>query len=249
LSALTDSNGFWVVNLGNARTTSLNSFFSFTMGADTMTVQADGAADGTASETVTVPAVSGTQVASLTLGGGTASMSLISGWNLISLPIAPAANYVAQNLLNDINIQGGTATEADRWKNGSWEGHVNGYPFNNFSVLTGYGYFVRTNSASTFVVHSGGGPLSMVKPASSTSITLNVGWNLIALPYDAANDYTASSLLQEIKNQGGSPVEIDQWTAGTWQAFIFGYPFNNFTVVKGLGYFVKVNTASTWTPH
>jgi len=77
------------------------------------------------------------------------SLALIAGWNLIGVPYS-ANSYTAQSLLDDINIQGGSCSEVDRWLNGGWNAHINGVSFNNFVILQDVGYFIKCSQASNF---------------------------------------------------------------------------------------------------
>ena len=77
-------------------------------------------------------------------------VSLQPGWNLVGVPY-PSRVYVAQTLLDDINGQGGSCSEIDRWLNGGWDPHLDGLPFNDFLIEPDEGYFVRCTQASTFV--------------------------------------------------------------------------------------------------
>jgi len=52
LSSLADSDGYWHVGLGSARTADLGNYFSYSASGDRVQLTAQGAGDGTASETV-----------------------------------------------------------------------------------------------------------------------------------------------------------------------------------------------------
>ncbi|MBC8422391.1 MAG: fibronectin type III domain-containing protein, partial [Chloroflexi bacterium] len=52
LSALVEGSGYWFTNLGNARTADLSGYFSYSASGDGVDLAAQGAADGTASQTV-----------------------------------------------------------------------------------------------------------------------------------------------------------------------------------------------------
>ena len=75
-------------------------------------------------------------------------LSLVAGWNLVGIPYP--TGYTAQSLLDGINSQGGACTEVDRWLNSGWDSHVDGLPFNDFSITTDEGYFVKCTQASSF---------------------------------------------------------------------------------------------------
>ncbi len=80
------------------------------------------------------------------------AVSLAGAWNPISLPDWADGTYTAASVCQEVNSQGGTAVEIDRYVNGGWQGHVCGLPFDDFPLIPGEGYFVRSISASTWMV-------------------------------------------------------------------------------------------------
>ncbi|MBC7223153.1 MAG: beta-galactosidase [Anaerolineae bacterium] len=167
-------------------------------------------------------------------------IALHYGWNLISLPVQPATPYTAQSLLEEINAQGGSAVEVDRWlPTADWGAYILGGPFPDFPIELGKGYFVKCNAPSTWTVS--GEPVYTPVPLS-----LNAGWNLIAIP--SSDAYTAWSLFDAINGQGGSAQEIDRWYNGGWDITLNFPRFNNFPIEKGKAYFVKCAGSSTFVP-
>jgi len=84
----------------------------------------------------------------------------------------------------------------------------------------------------------------------SDKLQLNVGWNLIALPWKPKVPYKAQDILRDIldaNSQPGKAVEIDRWHKGTWSGHPAGKLFNNFAADVGKGYFVKCSSSGTWT--
>jgi PKD repeat protein len=77
-------------------------------------------------------------------------LSFSPGWNLVSLPTG--TNYAAEELGDEINAQGGSCVEIDRWYAGGWDSHVIDLPFNDFAIEPGTGYFIRCNAGSTFTI-------------------------------------------------------------------------------------------------
>ncbi|MCD6290453.1 MAG: hypothetical protein J7M34_08120 [Anaerolineae bacterium] len=77
------------------------------------------------------------------------SITLMPGWNLVAFPKLPLPT-TAQSLLDEIIAQGGSCSEIDRWVNGGWEAHINGYPFNNFQIESNAGYFLKCDQHSTY---------------------------------------------------------------------------------------------------
>ena len=167
-------------------------------------------------------------------------ISLHYGWNLISLPVNPSTPYTAQSLLNEINAQGGSAVEVDRWlPTADWGAYILGGPFPDFPIELGKGYFVKCNAPSTWRVT--GEPVTTPVP-----ISFSAGWNLIAIP--SSDSYTAWTLFDAINAQGGSAQEIDRWYNGGWDITLNFPRFNNFPIEKGKAYFVKCAGSSTFTP-
>ncbi|MBI2855954.1 MAG: leucine-rich repeat domain-containing protein [Chloroflexi bacterium] len=81
-----------------------------------------------------------------------------------------------------------------------------------------------------------------------TDIRLVVGLNFIGLPYTTLERYTASTLAAEIARQGGQVDQLDRWdkSLGRWQSHKVGYGFNDFAIVLGEAYFLKVTRAVAW---
>jgi len=77
-------------------------------------------------------------------------IDLYTGWNLISVPSGFA--YLAEELGLEINNQGGTCSEIDRWYVGGWDPHIIGLSFNNFNIEPGQGYFVRCDAESSLTL-------------------------------------------------------------------------------------------------
>ncbi len=76
-------------------------------------------------------------------------INLAAGWNLVTVPYTTAP-LTAESMLNEITAQGGNCNEVDRWLNGGWDSHIRGLPFNNFTIQTNQGYFVKCAAASSY---------------------------------------------------------------------------------------------------
>ncbi len=168
------------------------------------------------------------------------TLALSAGWNLVALPLQPLTPYQAQSLLDSINSQVNNCSELDRWLNGGWDAHINGLSFNNFDVMLGQGYFIRCTSAGNW-------SLPGYTLSAGVAISLQPGWNLVALPHPPS-EYTAQSWLEGITSQGGACSEIDRWQNGGWNSFINGLPFNNFDIEPNRGYFIRCSRPSSFTP-
>ena len=242
LSALVDHNGFWSINLGNARIADLSSYYSYSANGDTLFLEAQGSADAVGCEKIDTGVDSPARHIVLNVSSCTINklINLQNGWNHISLPVEPTTMpLTAEEVCNDINAQGGNALEIDRWHASGWEGHICGLPFNNFELLLGSSYFIKSGSQSTWEIEG----YQVTEPLS---LTLHVGWTSIGIPH--TDLYTADTLCDEIIAQGVSAVEIDRWHNGGWQGYICGLPFNQFQIERGVGYFIKSSSAGTVTP-
>ncbi|MFZ2424181.1 MAG: fibronectin type III domain-containing protein, partial [Anaerolineae bacterium] len=241
LSALVESNGYWNTNLGNARVANLGDYFEYSASGDQVRVQALGGADGSGCQSVDTN--NDTPVPSIILGVSPCSTSytlnLATSWNHISLPIDPLVPLTAEAACTAINSQGGHVSEIDRWYASSWSGHICGLAFNNFNLVLGSDYFVKTTAASTWSLEGWG-------VTTPVALTLQIGWNSIGVPHTGG--FTAETLCQEIISQGVTAQEIDRWFAGGWAGHVCGLPFNDFPIAVGTGYFVKASSAGVVIP-
>ena len=165
-------------------------------------------------------------------------INLSVGWNAVSL--IRNKSYTAESLLDEIDSQGGSCSEIDRWYSGGWSAHIHNIPVNDFSITEGEGYYVKCSSSSTWNQAA----LNFNNPVA---VDLFVGWNALSVPYSTTS-YTAESLLDEIDSQGGSCSEIDRWYSGGWSAHIHNIPVNDFSITEGEGYYIKCSSSSVWTP-
>ncbi len=141
--------GYWTVNLGEMRTTDLSTYLSHS-DATLITLTAEGATDGRATQTTTVGSAKAGLATTLAPG---VPIGIVGGLNFIVLPGAPAVtSYTSETLLQAINSQGGGATEIYSWdKSGQgWNSHILGVPFGDWGIETAQAYFIKTTKASTF---------------------------------------------------------------------------------------------------
>jgi hypothetical protein len=167
-------------------------------------------------------------------------ISLVTGWNLITLPIEPVTPYKAQSLLDAINTQGGVCSEIYRWVSGGWDIYIGGSGGNNFDISLGRGYFIRCSGASAWNFQ---GKMLL----SGVSINFLSGWNLIGIPYPPGF-YNAQTLLTALNSQGGACTEVYRWQSGGWDLFIGGSGGTPFAIEPNRGYFVRCSTSSSFSP-
>lgn len=236
--------GNWSLDLGNLRTQDQSSAFPID---DTTVLTVDGYG-GTA-----LMAKGTTTVASARAGAPDLILSatipattmLITGWNLVALPLAPAVTLTAPQVCAAINASGGpgTAIEIDRYVDGGWESHRCGLPPNGYALEPGKGYFIRMARPAAWVMngtpHEGRLTYDMV-----------AGWNLIAFPgligrYDAEQVIVALNAASAVGTSLPA-TEIDRWEDAGWQGHLAGLPVNRFSIEDGRGYFVRLSAPLTW---
>ena len=173
--------------------------------------------------------------------GGTILIQINSGNTALSLPYTL---YTASALIAAINAQGGNVTEVDNWTGRNWQPYIPGSGNVDFSIQAGVAYMVKAKSASTW-----NAPVNVGTPPRQ--IKVDKGWDMVGVP--ACKDgvvscYTASTLAAAINAKGGGIAEIDRWVNGSWSAYQVGYPFNDFPIYVGQGYFVRSTKTSNWSP-
>jgi len=78
-------------------------------------------------------------------------INLIGGWNLVAIPTTISAG-TALGVLDQINIQGGTAEVMMWWDGAVWISTQAGLPFTDQAIVPGRSYFIRCLSGSTWEI-------------------------------------------------------------------------------------------------
>jgi len=178
------------------------------------------------------------------------SISLVPGWNLISIPLVPvttAINTVLANLIVDNSFTSIFAYQGGSWKSalltggGTFSGHVTG---TLTTIQDGVGYWIFMTKADTlaYSVPSTGW---VIPPAMSPpNYALSLGWNLIGFkPQPTVAPETASSYLASIATKySTNNVWIYNSSAGTWTRT------DGVTVLIGQGMWVYMTTAAVLYP-
>lgn len=171
------------------------------------------------------------------------NLFLEEGWNLIALNVTPKKDYTAEDILNEINAQGGEAVAVNRWINNKWQTHVAGNFGTNFKIEVGHGYFVYAKKASTWLVPAQN---DVVKP----DVLVDPGWNLLATTN--LSIAKASELLNHINTNSQPSVGADtvtQYVNNLWQSIkvkdntVFG---KDFEVTNRRSYFIKAQNQGVW---
>lgn len=87
--------------------------------------------------------------------------------------------------------------------------------------------------------------------ATSTTTTraLSPGWNAVSLTVDPAGAITASGTCTGLDSVGstGTAIEIARWVSSAWDSYRCGVTANDFPLVPGTGYVIRVTRAVTWS--
>ncbi len=160
------------------------------------------------------------------------SLSLSSGWNLISLPVQPANTAIA-SVLSGIS---GFYQVVWAYPGQAWQVYdPNDAPGSTLTTIqAGMGYWIKMTAAKT---------LSLSGSAPSLSLSLVSGWNLVG--YNGTSCAPASTALLSL----GSALQVFWgYPSQGWQ---FYDPTNSSSTLPqfcpGMGYWVEVNQAGTWT--
>ena len=177
--------------------------------------------------------VSETRVVTVNVTEYTVSVSLESGYNMISLPVNDTSVTNASLLMDEI---GANCTEIFKWNKTSqgWESY-NQYmpPAAAFDIVGGEGYFMSMSGPATVEFRGMGWE-------SPFSISLVTGYNTISLPVNDPSVINASLLMDEI---GANCTEIFKWnkTSQGWESYNqYMPPAAAFDIVGGDGYFMSM---------
>ena len=164
---------------------------------------------------------------------GTYEISLVLGWNLISIPLQPT-NTSIYNVLSSIS---GNFTSVWTYSSSSWQRYdLQGPAFlNNLATMeAGKGYWININQGDTLEV-------SGASPPTSTSL-IN-GWNLVGY-----NSQTSKSIADATTSISGNFSSVWAYSSGSWQRYDLQGPafLNNLnTMEAGKGYWINSNQADT----
>ncbi len=178
----------------------------------------------------------------------TVVIPLVSGFNLVAVPVDCASPISAEQLADLIAAQGaaqGVAVNSvQRWGVGGSQGFDGWLPgsTNPFTIEPGRGYFVKVSGVpSGFSVSITG--------ARCSSVPLDflvAGFNLIGVPF-APQGYDAKDMADLIAAEGGIVNSVQRWGVGGSQGFDGWLPgsSNPFPIDPRYGYFIKLSKVPT----
>ncbi len=160
-------------------------------------------------------------------------ISLLAGWNLISLHKQPA-NTVINSVLSGIS---GKYYIIWFYLNGSWTVYDPAYPgLSDLSTIeTGKGYWIYMNSPATLTI-PGSLPL--------TSVALSNSWNLVG--YNSSSSQAVTNALASI---AGKYISIWAFVNGSWRVYDPNNPgVSDLTNMEpGYGYWINMKAPAVWT--
>ncbi|MFH1543732.1 MAG: hypothetical protein ABIE03_04315, partial [Patescibacteria group bacterium] len=172
------------------------------------------------------------------------TQKLARGWNLITLNIAPdKEDYMASDLLSDINSQGLFVSRVMRYRDGVWQVHRQGTDdANDFRLKLGEGYILKSDSKGEFTIRGKG-------LKSSVPVQLTTGWNLVGIPY-SESEYTAVGIIDSANTANANVDTVSKWES-RWinvvktEGLVYGHDFK---IENNRAYFIRNMKAIYWEP-
>ena len=161
---------------------------------------------------------------------------LVSGWNLISLPLIPESPNI-EDLFAGIttNIEGVWSYDAST---GEWHNYTLGAPPALTQMTYDTGYWVKVINPCTLTIRGR-------KPPLPNNISLFSDWNLVGLPFIAgpqAIEEILDGIMADIVT-----VWVYDASTGEWHNYTLGAPPVLTQMTHDMGYWVKVINPCTLT--
>ncbi len=175
------------------------------------------------------------------------------GWNLVGFPvfIKDRSERTAKGLLTSMNEQGFFATHIAKYSDGKW--HVlsyrkdeKSYFGNDFELLPGEGYFIKSFNKGLFTIIGN-------KYTDSVPVQFAAGWNLVNVVRQG-DGYTATSLLNALNTATMPADTVSDYSSGLYHnlvqqgGVVYG---SDFDINESKGYFIRVDqleSTKVWTP-
>jgi hypothetical protein len=162
------------------------------------------------------------------------TLSLKSGWNLISLPLQPEAKTV-ETVLSGIAGKY-EAIYAYNGSTGLYQSYTPGEAGNDLTSLeAGRGYWIYITAASDLIVKG---------TASTSAITLNEGWNLAG--FNSITSKPVATAVQSVEGKIDAVYSFDT-AANQYLEYIPGETSTLTNLVPGQGYWIYATEETNWT--
>jgi hypothetical protein len=174
---------------------------------------------------------------------------IISGWNLLDLPVHDSTLTSLSVLVSSLNGQlgAGSATVGAVYANGRFSLYVPGYSA-DVPLSSTSGIFIRSTKVGTW-----NGLQTVAGSSFYTSgqpVLLAPGWNLVGVPFPAQG-LKASKIATEIDPACATPSctvqEIAIYSNGSYQTYVPGGG-TDLSVPATAGVWIEMSAGTSWTP-
>ncbi|MFC2026564.1 hypothetical protein ACFLUX_01145 [Chloroflexota bacterium] len=182
----------------------------------------------------------------LPIGYATAmeSIDLVSGWNLMGLPLNPtssATEDVLVGILNNVVIVWANDATTGNWSSFYYNPLTSQWTGTLTEMTVGKGYWIEMTVVTNLVI-------SGVSPSLPFSIDLVEGWNLISIPEPTGSSATAEILADILNNV--VIVWANDATTGNWSSFYYNPLTSQWTgtlteMTAGKGYWIEMTADDT----
>ncbi len=161
----------------------------------------------------------------------TEQVSLVAGWNLISLPLDPSNKSITA-VLNSID---GKYISVWAYGVAGWERYIVGAPGNNLSTMEpGRGYWIRMTQSAILTVTG--------EDTYNKAVQLRKGWNLVGY-----NSLISRSREDALASIDGLYYSVWTYSNGGWLRYIPGASGNNLTDMNPwFGYWINAAQDCIW---
>jgi DNA-binding beta-propeller fold protein YncE len=179
-----------------------------------------------------------------------ATISLVAGWNLISLPLVPVSTAI-KTVLNDL-IVAKNLTIVWSYQAGAWKSFTPTGTSTLTTMVDGLGYWIYVTRPSRIIVLG-----YVIPPAAAPPIySLSAGWNLIGFkpqPDPTASENVTMYLRSLGTNYDNNNVwiynnQFGNWTRASCDYSPAGLPTCDQNLAPGEGLWVYMTTAAKLTP-
>jgi hypothetical protein len=173
------------------------------------------------------------------VGGGSSSVPINKGWNLINVPLQDTGIGSLAAVVADMNAMGqlgpGVITVASSYTNGRFNLYVPGYSADQSATS---GIFVYATKSGTW------NPAGTAYTAGQT-VALQPGWNLTAAPFPIAG-ISASAVYAEANVTCGVK-EVAIYSGGAYSTWMPGQTAD-VQIPNTSGMWIECASAGAWTP-
>ena len=168
------------------------------------------------------------------------TMNLVTGWNLVSLPLV-GYGYKASTL--GLNV-GDTVSKWDPPYH-IYTSYVVGLPVNDFTIDPSVGYWINVPSGTRTLTLYGVYPTPWVNQTKTITLPGGGGWALIGF---ASNKTTMKAADVAKMYTGGAVTTVSKWNPATksYTSWLSVIPtVNNYALVPGQGYWILASNSGT----